>query len=159
MTDPCLVMLKVFDFFFGFANYHRSLISHFSRIAAPLYAVTGKSGFQKETEQQSAFGGLKALITEPPLLIIPNIHGHFVLDTDTSDYAVGGELSHIQNRKQRTIGYISAVLSSDKRRYCTTRKALLAVISSHSSSAIPYLAGRDFTVRTDHHSLVWLMNF
>lgn len=97
-------------------------------------------------------------MTEPPVLTIPDNHGNFVLDTDASDYAVGGELSQIQNRKERTIGYDSAVLSSKQRRYCTTGKELLAVIK-FTRQFRHYLLGREFTVGTDHHSLVWLMNF
>lgn len=83
---PCNV--KGVERFLGFAKYHRSFIPHLYRIAAPLYAITGKSGFRWETEQQSAFESLRALMTEPPVLTIPNNHGHFVLDTDASDYAV-----------------------------------------------------------------------
>lgn len=51
-----------------------------------------------------------------------------VSNTDASDYTVVGELSQIQNGKERTIDYGSAVLSSEQRRYCTTQKELLAVI-------------------------------
>lgn len=40
---PCKV--KDVERFLGFAYYHHSFIPNFSRIATPLYAVTGKSGF------------------------------------------------------------------------------------------------------------------
>ena len=59
---------------------------------------------------------------------------------------------------ERTIAYASAVLSTEQRRYCTTRKELLAVVK-FTRQFRHYLLGRTFTVRTDHHSLTWLVNF
>lgn len=50
------------------------------------------------------------------------------------------------------------MLSSEQRRYCTTRKELLAVVR-FTRQFRRYLLGRQFTVRTDHHSLTWLVNF
>ena len=44
------------------------------------------------------------------------------------------------------------------RRYCTTRKELLAVIR-FTWQFHYYLLGRNFIVRTDHNSLTWLMSF
>lgn len=41
--------------FLGFANYHRSFIPHFLRIAVLLYAVTGKICFRWDKEHQRAF--------------------------------------------------------------------------------------------------------
>lgn len=56
-------------------------------------------------EQQSAFENLRAMMTEPHVLTIPYNFGHFVLDTDASDYAVGGELSQIRNGIEITLRY------------------------------------------------------
>lgn len=50
------------------------------------------------------------------------------------------------------------MLSTEQCRYCTTHKELLAVIK-FTRQFRHYLLGREFTIRTDHHSLVWLMNF
>lgn len=82
---------------FGFVNYHRSYITQFSIIAAPLYDLTVKKGFQWEGEKQKAFDKLISLLLKPPVLAIPTSVGHFVLDTDASDFAVGGELSQIED--------------------------------------------------------------
>jgi hypothetical protein len=107
--------VKGVEHFLGFANYHRSFIPQFSRIAAPPYAVTGKRNFRWGDAQQDAFEELARLMINPPVLAIPNSQGHFILDTDASDHAVGWELSQIQNGKERTIGYGSAVLSAEQR--------------------------------------------
>ena len=54
--------------------------------------------------------------------------------------------------------YGSHVLSAAQRNYCVTRKELLAVVT-FTRTYRHYLLGNRFSVRTDHGSLVWLMNF
>lgn len=76
---------------------------------------------------------------------------------DVSDFAVVGELGQIQDGQDRTIGHESAVVSTNKRQCCTTSKELLGVIK-FTRQFRHYFFGREFTIRTDHHSLVWLLN-
>ena len=54
--------------------------------------------------------------------------------------------------------YASHSLRISQRRYCTTRREMLAavVICRHFRS---YLRGSQFTLRTDHSSLRWLQKF
>ena len=80
------------------------------------------------------------------------------MDTDASDVAIGAELIQVQDGVERVIAYGSFALTAQQRRYCTTRKELLAVVR-FTNLFRHYLLGREFTVRTDHHSLIWLMNF
>ena len=56
------------------------------------------------------------------------------------------------------IAYASRTLSRPEQRYCVTRKELLAAVEfiHHFRQ---YLLGKEFTLRTDHSSLVWLRNF
>lgn len=81
-----------------------------------------------------------------------------MLDTDASAEAIGAELCQVQEGRERPIAYGSLTLSAEQRRYCTTRKELLAVIR-FTRMYRHYLLGRRFIVRTDHHSLIWLLNF
>ena len=82
----------------------------------------------------------------------------FVLDTDASNFAVGAELSQVQDGEIRTIAYASNILLPAQRKYCTTRKELLAVVK-FTDQFRHFLLGRPFLVRTDHNSLVWLYSF
>jgi hypothetical protein len=91
-------------------------------MAKPLYDLTDKKGFHWGLEQQEAFSKLVGLPLNPPVLAILASTGHIILDTDASDFAVGGELSQAHRGQERTIGYGSDVLSTEKCRYCTTRK-------------------------------------
>lgn len=144
--------------FCGFANYHRNFIKDFAELSVPLYALTGKNKFDWGQEQQDAFEKLKTALCSAPVLSIPTPEGKFILDTDASDFAIGAELLQIQDGEERCISYCSFSLTPEQRRYCTTRKELLAVIR-FTRHFRHYLLGRHFNVRTDHSSLQWLMNF
>ncbi len=133
-------------------------IENSSDIAAPLYRVTGKNNFRWEGEQQEAFDALKAALTSPPVLGLPNQIDDFILDTDASDVAIGAELIQLQHGEERVIAYGSYALTKEQRRYCTTRKELLAVVR-FTRQFRHYLLGRPFVIRTDHSSLTWLLRF
>ena len=144
--------------FMGLANYHRNFVKNFSEKAIPLYNVIGKDKFRWEKEQQEAFDILKKSLTEPPVLSLPQSKGEFILDTDASDNAIGAELLQVQDGIERVVAYGSFALTKEQKRYCTTRKELLAVVRFTRQYRY-YLLGRPFTVRTDHSSLTWLLNF
>ena len=91
-------------------------------------------------------------------MAFPNSDNLFVLDTDASDTAIGGVLSQIQDGTEKVISYGSFILTPAQRRYCTTRKELLSVIRFTRQFRY-YLLGRQFLLRTDHNSLIWLMKF
>ena len=80
------------------------------------------------------------------------------MDTDASLYAVGGVLNQIQGDREVVITYASRSLRLSQRRYCTTRREMLAavVMCTHFWS---YLQGAQFTLHTDHGSLRWLQKF
>ena len=106
-------------------------------------------------EQQTAFDAPKASLLSAPILGFPTEKDQFVLDTDTSLFAIGGVLSQIQNEEEVVIAYASRSLRISQRRYCTTRREMLAavVMCTHFRS---YLRGSQFTLRMDHSSLWWL---
>ncbi len=113
--------------FLGLVNYHRMFIKDYAKQAVPLYQLTGKQPFHWDAEQESAFADLKTAMTSAPVLGLPNREDDFVFDTDASDYAVGAQLSQVQDGEERVIAYGSFALAKEQRRYCTTRKELLAV--------------------------------
>ncbi|MCW4335780.1 MAG: RNase H-like domain-containing protein [Candidatus Thiodiazotropha endolucinida] len=155
---PIPTCSKDVERFAGLANYHRGFVKDFSRLAAPLYQVVGKHKFYWGPAQEHAFAALKDALTNPPILGLPNRTDAFVLDTDASDFAIGAELLQIQDGKEKVIAYGSYSLTTDQRKYCATRKELLAVVR-FTRQFRHYLLGKPFMVRTDHSSLTWLMRF
>ena len=128
--------------FLGLVNYHRQFIQGFSDIAAPLYAIVGaKKEFLWGPEQERAFAALKAALLTPLVLSIPTADDPFILDTDASDSAVAAELIQVQDGVEKVIAYGSFALTAEQRRYCTTRKELLA-ITRFTRQFRTYLLGR-----------------
>ena len=146
--------------FIGLCSYMRRFISGFSSICKPLHLLTQKDHkYEWNEECQEAFDTLKTALTTAPVLGFPQeSQGEFILDADCSNNALGSVLSQIQDGEERVISYYSKCLTKPERRYCTTRKELLAVVSSIKHFH-HYLYGRHFKVRSDHGSLRWLMNF
>ena len=145
--------------FLGFINYHREFIPNLSKVASPLFALTRKDNdYNWDDTCATAFIKLKKIMTSPPLLSFPNGQDPFILDTDASDMAVGACLYQLREGKEYPVSYSSALLTPAQRRYCTTRKELLAIIL-FTRQYRHYLLGGPFVVRTDHHSLAWLCGF
>lgn len=145
--------------FLGFCSYYRRFIPNFSEIAKPLHRLSEKGQkFNWTDECTSAFEILKKKMVEAPILAHPDFSKEFILDTDASDVAIGAVLSQKFEGRESVIAYASRTLTKAERRYCVTRKELLALV--HFVKYFRhYLYGRPFVVRTDHGSLRWLTNF
>ena len=146
--------------FLGLANYYQRFVKDFATIAKPLHRLTERNvqfGWSKESH--TAFELLRKRLTTAPVLAFPDYSREFILDTDASDTGLGAVLSQIQDDgSERVISYASRVLSRAERRFCVTRRELLAVVTFVQHFR-PYLLGREFLLRTDHGSLTWLSNF
>ena len=131
-------------------------MKNFSKLAEPLYSFVRKGEFRWEVEQQKAFDALKTALNTPPVLALPNHKDPIILDCDASEHAIGCELIQVQDGLEKVISYASYALTIEQRRYCTTRKELLAIVRFCRQHRY-YLLGKPFTIRTDHLSLRWLL--
>ena len=168
-TDPSKVS-KILDWpiprnvselrsFLGLASNYRRFIKDFAKIAVPLHRLTEKNKpFVWSESCLEAFNELKRELTNHPILAYPDFNKKFILDTDASDYGIGGVLSQVEGNEERVIGYASRSLTKPERRYSTTRKELLAIVAfiQHFRH---YLYGKSFIIRTDHNALKWLKSF
>ena len=145
--------------FLGLCSYYRRFVKNFADIAAPMYQLTQRDAvFDWNLACEDAFVSLKQALVHPPILCYPSEDATFVLDTDASNVGLGAVLSQVQDGKERVVAYFSKSLSPAERRYCVTRRELLAIISSVKHFH-HYLYGRHFLIRTDHGSLQWLLRF
>ena len=99
-----------------------------------------------------SFQALKKKLVEAPVLIHPDFTQSFKLDVDASDLSIGAVLSQDTEDGECVIAYASRTLSKSERRYCVTRKEMLALVYFVKYFR-HYLYGRQFTIRTDHGSL------
>ncbi|KAA0057266.1 reverse transcriptase [Cucumis melo var. makuwa] len=79
--------------FLGLANYYRRFVEGFSKRASSLTELLKKDVYWNwDPECQAAFDGLKQAMMEGPLLGIADVTKPFEVETDASDYALGGVL-------------------------------------------------------------------
>ena len=145
--------------FLGLASYYRRFIQNFAGVAKPLHRLTERDRqFKWTVECAEAFAELKSRLVSAPILAFPDCSKPFILDTDASQTGIGAVLSQECNGTERVIAFASRVLSKAERKYCVTRKELLAVVTfiQHFRH---YLLGGHFLLRTDHGSLTWLQRF
>ena len=151
--------------FLGFASYYRRYIKNFSVRAAPLNRLLeAGQAFVWTDDCENAFEDLKSALTGEEVMAFPKDDGIFIVDTDASDLGIGCTLSQVQycqklNKElERPISFASKSLTKTQRRYCVTRRELLAVVVFIQQFK-QYLLGRKFVVRTDHSALRWVMSF
>ena len=148
--------------FLGLTNYYRKFVKDYAKIAFPLNRILDKKGkkplFHWTPDCQKAFDTLRERLITAPILTLPREEGIFVVDTDSSAEGIGGVLHQMQDGELKVIAYSSKALSKAERNYCVSRQELLAIVY-HILHWKCYLWGNHFTVRTDHASLRYLINF
>ncbi|KAL5516762.1 hypothetical protein EMCRGX_G002170 [Ephydatia muelleri] len=145
--------------FLGFASYYRRFVRNFAQVTCPLNALTQQGAQWLWSEGfNNAFFELKKRLVSSPILALPDFSLDFVLDTDASGDGLGAVLSQVSNGEERVLAYASRALSRTERKYCATRREMLALVWA-ARHFRPYLYGKKFTLRTDHNSLKWLHNF
>ena len=145
--------------FLGLVNYYRCFIPSFIDIAAPLTELTRKDGvFSWSGTAETAFQKLKEALLSAPILVFPRDEGDFVLDTDASAIGIGAVMQQVQDGEEKVVANGSKKLNKQQRRYCVTRRELLAIVVFLKEFR-NYLQGKSFVIRTDHSSLPWLLHF
>ena len=144
--------------FLGLSSYYRRFVKGFAQLASPLYALVNKREWEWSDSCSDAFLELKKKLMTSPLLALPRFNLDFILDTDASGEGLGAVLSQVIEGREHVIAYASRVLTKSERKYCATRREMLALVWA-TRHFRPYLYGRRFTLRTDHNSLRWLHNF
>ena len=148
--------------FLGLAtsSYYRRFARDFATIARPLHRLTENNAtFEWSVECQEAFLKLRCCLCTAPVLAFPHFERPFLLDTDASNTGIGGVLSQLDDEgTEHVVAFASRTLSKSERRYCVTRRELLAVVV-FTQHFRPYLLGREFTLRTDHGCLSSLQSF
>lgn len=145
--------------FLGLASYYRRFIPAFSKVAAPLFALTRKDAlFQWDESCQKSFDRLKGLLIKAPLLVFPDFTKPFVLETDASGQGLGAVLSQQQESGLvAPIAYASRTLQKHEQNYGATELEALGVVWAIRHFR-PYLYGHACKVYTDHEALKSLLN-
>ena len=148
---------KTVKSFLGLCNYYRSFVPNFAKIAGPLYKLLKKDIEFKWTDAcEDSFEVLKEALTSAPLLIHPDIGGHFHVLSDASDTACGAAVCHQMNGLYRPVAYWGTTLRDAELNYTVTEKEALAVIKCLKEYE-DMLQGAKVTIVTDHKPLIPLL--
>ena len=143
----------------GMFSYYRQYIPNLSTLAAPLFELMKKNArFDFNHKCRVAFQLLKDEVASDRIMAYPNPERPYILDTDCSGVGMGAVLSQVnESDEERPVAFYSRTLSPAERKYSVTKMEMCAMVAGirHFHH---YLLGRRFTVRVDHHSLIWLRN-
>ncbi|XP_065939102.1 uncharacterized protein [Magallana gigas] len=144
--------------FLGLAGFYRKFIPNFSAIAIPLSDLTKKGQPNKviwTESQQRAFDTLKHMLSERPILKLPEFNETFILRTDAADDGIGAVLLQMEDDEKLPVAYASRKLQPRENAYAVIEKECLAVVWGIQKFH-QYLYGREFLLETDHQPLTYL---
>lgn len=122
-------------------------------MAAPLTHLLKKDQFGWSTEAQLIFEALKRVVSQAPVLLLPNFNIPFVLETDASSVGMGAVLS----QQGHPIAFFNKPFCPKLLHSSTYVRELFAITASVKKWR-HNLLGHHFTILTDHHSLKELMS-
>jgi len=150
--------VKQVQAFLGLGNFYRCFIKDYAIMARPMTDLTCKNTvFTFREKEHAAFEALKAAFTCAPVLQYPNQDHKFCLETDASEFTVGGVISvKCEDSEFRPVAYMSHSMTPPKRNYPIHDKEMLAIIKAteawrHYLKATPYA----FEIYMDHHNLMY----
>ena len=147
--------------FLGLVNFYRRHVPNLAAVARPLTALTRKDPATGGTVQfnwsdgcERAFQELKERLATAPVLHPPDLSKPFYVWTDASLLGFGAVLEQLDDQGRRhPIAYASRQTNPAEAKYAPTQLEVAALVYSVEHFEV-YLLGNEFTVYTDHQSLV-----
>jgi hypothetical protein len=150
---------KHVQMFLGLANYFRDHVSHITELLAPLREMIVQYDKRKKViwneKRELAFEKAKQAIHDCQKLyfIDPDITP--ILQTDASDYGIGGMLYQMKNDIMYPIRYISKSLSGSQLNWSTIEKECYAIFFCVNKLK-PLIGNSHFILKTDHKNLTYM---
>ena len=139
--------------FLGLTGYYRRFIRNYGIIAQPITALLKTNSFVWTEEARETWDRLKQAMVTAPVLALPDFQSTFVVESNASNNGIGAVLS----QKGRPIAFFSKALSPKQQATSVYKKEMLAVLTAVKKWTA-YLLGRHFLIKTDHHSLKFLLD-
>ncbi len=148
----------------GLAAYYKRFVRHFSDIARPIREAINECIQQKvknivnwNDQRQAAYDTIRELLTNEPILRLPQFDKPFQVETDASDYGCGGVLTQEHDGIWHPIAYFSQSFTGAQTRYSTSEKELYAIVLSCEYFRQFLYGLQSFNVITDHMPLRGLL--
>lgn len=143
--------------FLGLINYFRRFIRKYGEETKPMCELLRKDVKWKWTQvENDCFERVKGLFLETVMLIHPDVHKTYYLQTDSSAIGIAGCIYQLsEDGEELVIGFCSKGLTEAEMRWTVTEQELWAIVYSLTKFET-YLRGAKLVIRTDHKSLTFL---
>lgn len=149
---PQPTTLKELRGFLGLTCYNRRFIEGYGVIARPLNDLLKRRNFYWNSAAIVAFEGLKLSITSAPILALPDFFKEFTVEADAS----GGGIGVVLTQNNKPIAFFSQGLSDKNKPLPVYERKLLELVTVVQKWK-SYLLRRPFIIKTDYHSLKYLL--
>ena len=108
--------------FLGMVGYYRKFVANFATIAKPLTDLTKKgesTTVSWSNEATTAFETLKQVMSQYPVLRLPQFDKTFILTTDASQMGLGAVIMQEHDGMKMPVIYISRKLKDAETRFST----------------------------------------
>ena len=141
-------------------NLMSRFIPNLAAVIAPLVDLTKKDAIKEiarrwNPEHDRAFARVKLLLTESPVLRVPDFFKKFIIYVDASEAGAGAFLAQQHGDDLSIIAYFSQRVNHSQRHYSATQNDCSAVMLA-VQHLIPYLWGKHFECVTHHAALRYL---
>ena len=141
-------------------TYYRDMWPRRSHILAPLTELLGTKDYKWESKHEDAFKQMKALMARDTLLAYPDHNKVFRLETDASDYQLGGRIFQIHKDPktgkefEQDVAFYTRKLNYAQQNYSTIEKELLSIVEILKEFR-SMLLGAELEIFTDHKNLTY----
>lgn len=157
LNAPDPTSVKELRMWLGLVNYYGRFLQNLATYLAPLYRLLRADQSWRWTElESSAFTKAKELLVNPPVLAHFDPALPVIVACDAGPRAVGCVLSQRTREGERPVAFYSRSLNDTEARYSQTDREALAVMTAVKKWHY-YLAGRAFTIQTDHKPLLGII--
>jgi hypothetical protein len=143
----------------GILNYYHKFLNNLSSVLAPLYELLhDRVKWKWGPKQQEAFNLIKELLKSSKVLVHFKPELPLLLSCDASPVGIACIMSHqMRDGSERPIMYVSRTLSTAEKNYSQIEREALAIVYGVKYFH-KYVAGRPFSIITDHKPLLGLLN-
>ena len=144
--------------FLGLTGFYGRFIPGYAKIASPLTDLTKKglpNNVHWTSTQQKAFETLKEMLTQSPILRLPDFSRKFWVQSDASESALGACLLQEFDDGLFPIAYAIKKLLQREKNYSTIERECLGLVFAIKKFEM-YLYGKEFILLTDHRPLSYI---
>lgn len=114
--------------FLGLTGYYRRFVKDYGIIAKPLHDMLKRDQFEWNLEARNAFNQLKEIMSQTPILALPDFSQPFTLQYDASGVGIGA----VSMQRGRPICYLSRILCPRNQRLSAYERELITIIQAVS---------------------------